>query len=98
MIKGPKPAEVFVGWRATVKCFICSFAKQIPLVLLAVLQLVALIASMLYYRYKANRAGVIRLPEDEEHSSAAHGISDGSFAVQGGGGAARQPREIDGEL
>jgi len=85
----------------------------IPLVLLAVLQLVSLIASALYYKYKANRAGEIRLRDDEEegdvtprrnsashhHSERPQSHQEDSFVVQGGSSAKQQhPREIDGEL
>jgi len=76
----------------------------IPLVLLAVLQLVSLIASTLYYRYKANRAGEIRLPADEEDATPIarpNGVSHhtDSFVVQGGKPIQKQqPREIGEEL
>jgi len=79
----------------------------IPIVLLAVLQLVALIASVLYYRYKANRAGEIRLVSDEEEADASpvgssshhrsarpsSGNHEDSFVVQGGGPGKRASTE-----
>jgi hypothetical protein len=65
-------------------------------VLLAVLQLTALVASILYFRYKSKQEGAIRLPEDDESEEGQvhrhRNANEGDFAIQGGG---RGPREIE---
>jgi hypothetical protein len=79
LLKGGKPVQIFVC------CTVCAARvsltyHQVPLILVCVLQLVALVASVLWHTY-AKKEGVIRLPDDEEEAAAARGGTRGDGFV-----------------